>query len=166
MKQLITVRKFLWQTSVWVNGFQQSGPLVEKVWSKAFSSFWPESRILKVLVLGLGCGSATKPLRQKFPNCYITGIEIDPKMIAIGKKHFNLSKIPNLKIILTDAKIFLKKNREKFDLILVDTYLGGTQIFLKNLEKFLTKDGVILVNKLKNLKNEILVVRGKSSVSI
>lgn len=143
----IKVRKFLWQTSVWVGGFQQSGPLVEKLWSDALKN---------VLILGLGCGSAIKPLRKKFPNCQITGVEINSEMIEIGKKYFNLDKIPNLKIIYAPAQKFISQTKQKFDLILVDLYKGGVQEKQKiNYRKILTKNGVVLINHLEGLKNRI-----------
>jgi len=42
---------------------------------------------------------AAKIISEKFPNAKITGIEIDPMMVEIGKKYFGLEKIfnpPNL----------------------------------------------------------------------
>ncbi|MBI3559052.1 methyltransferase domain-containing protein [Candidatus Gottesmanbacteria bacterium] len=155
----IKIKKFLWQTSVWVGGFQQSGLLVEKLWQKALKGLTPPRRgetLINALILGLGCGSAIKSLRQKFPDCQITGVEINPEMIAIGKKYFNLDKISNLKIIRADAKKFVSKTKQKFDLILVDLYKGNVPEKQKiNYSKILTKNGVVLINHLEGLKNRI-----------
>lgn len=152
------VKSFFGQKSVWIGGFQQSGPLVEKLWSEALASFWPESRISKILILGLGCGSVLKPLLKKFPNCQITGVEIDKEMIDIGKKYFNLEKYTNLKIVCDDAKNFCEKTKEKYDLILVDMYKGNvpekSKVYLKNLNK----NGIVLTNHLEGLKNRFSVL--------
>ena len=155
----VKVKKYLWETSVWVGGFEQSGPLVRDIWQKAIKGLPPPGRgeaLRNVLILGLGCGIAAKLLIKKFPQAKITGVEIDPVMIEIGKKYFNLLDI---KIKITDAKKFIKTTKQKFDLILVDTYLGGKQVLLKNLKNVLAKEGVVLVNKLENLKNEVLIFK-------
>lgn len=160
----IKVKKFLWQTSVWVSGFQQSGPLVENLWKKALDVIArnpPAGEVTKqssknVLILGLGCGSSIKPLRKKFPDCQITGVEINPEMIEIGKKYFNLNKISNLKIKICDAKKFVFQTKQKFDLILVDLYKGNIPEKQKiNYSKILNKNGVVLINHLEGLKNRI-----------
>ena len=151
----IKIKKYLWETSVWVGGFEQSGPLVKAVWQKALKNVTiaPKS----VLILGLGCGVAAKLISQKFPNALITGVEIDPVMIDVGKKYFDLGKIKRLKIICEDAKVFLKKNKKKFDLILVDIYIGEKQVLPNNLKFYKKKNGVILLNELKDNKNKILI---------
>lgn len=140
---------------MWVGGYEQSGPLVEEVWKKALKAldFTPKN----ILILGLGCGSAAKVISKKFPTAKITGVEIDPVMIKIGKKYFGLGKIPNLKITCADALNFVKKTKQKFDLILVDVYVGGKQIYPDYLKLHKKKNGAILINKLENNKNTVLV---------
>lgn len=163
----IKVKKFLWQTSVWAGGFQQSGPLVEKLWKNALKGLTLPKQgetLINVLILGFGCGSAIKPLRKKFPDCQITGVEINPEMIKIGKKYFNLNKILNLKIICAPAQKFIFQTKQKFDLILVDLYQGGIREKEKiNYSKILTKDGVILINHLEGLKNRIEYLKMSNS---
>ncbi len=151
----VKVKKYLWETSVWVGGYQQSGPLVKVVWQKALENVTEIPK--NVLILGLGCGIAAKLISKKFPNALIMGVEIDPVMIEAGKKYFDLRKIKNLKIICADAKIFLKKNKQKFDLILVDIYIGEKQVLLNNLKFYKKKNGTILLNELKDNKNKILI---------
>ena len=59
--------------------------------------------IKKILVLGLGAGSIVKVINKYFPKSKITAVEIDPMMVEIGKKHFDLEKARNLEIIIGDA---------------------------------------------------------------
>jgi spermidine synthase len=161
----IKIKKISGEYVVWAGGFEQSGFLVEKLWEKALGNL-PAGKAgvameqcNNALVLGLGCGSILKPLQKKFPKAKIIGIEIDPVMINLGEKYFDLDKVENLKIVCQDAKVFLQKTKQKFDLILVDAYLGEKRVNFNNLKKFLNKNGVILVNKLENLKNETLTIR-------
>ncbi len=151
----IKIKKYLWETSVWVGGFEQSGPLVKAVWQKALKNVTiaPKS----VLILGLGCGVAAKLISQKFPNALITGVEIDPVMIDVGKKFFDLSKIKNLKIVCEDAHNFLKKNKTEFDLVIDDLYLGGkaTAVSIKKLGKIVLKNNL----DTKTLQNTVSVLK-------
>lgn len=146
----VKFRRWLGQGSVWVDGTQQSGQWVEKIWKKGVEKL-PVDRVQNILILGLGCGSAVFPLGKKFPRAKITGVEIDPVMIRLGQKHFGLSKAKNLKIINADAgKITLK---EKYDLVLVDLYRGTTtpvefttKIWLEKCSRLLTLKGIIIFN--------------------
>lgn len=153
----IKIKSFFGQKSVWVGGFQQSGPLVEKLWSKALKTLQglpllkQGEPLRNVLVLGLGCGSVIRPLLKKFPNCQITGVEINQEMIAAGKKYFGLDQYRNLKIVCEDAKIFLKRNKEIFDLILVDMYSGKEKVLIK--EKLTKTGSIIMENCLEKDKN-------------
>jgi len=137
-----------------VGGITQSGGIVEKIWEKALINLHCSLfNIHNSLILGLGCGTVAELLVKKWPKIKITGIEIDPKMIEVGKKYFNLGKISNLKILVKDAIKTI--NIQQFDFILVDLYCGQKfpkeaedERFLKNLKRFLEKDGLIVFNRL------------------
>ena len=76
---------------------------------------------------------------QMFPGVRISGIEIDPVMIDIGRRYFDLDKIPNLKIINADANSWLPTTSPYFDYILVDLYLGDKVPDFVHTKKFLNK---------------------------
>lgn len=138
----IKVVKFQNKISVWAGGFEQSGPLVEKIWKNL-----PTAK--NVLVLGLGCGSILKNLKSKS----VTGVEIDPVMIAIGRKYFNLDKV---NIICGNA--FTLKFKELFDLIIVDMYKSGKIQELIVPTDYLTKNGIIIYNQLDFGKDKVDLV--------
>lgn len=145
---LIRVSKSKGKYSLWVNGFEQSGPVyVAKIWKAALARV--TSKPKSVLILGLGGGTLVSLLSEKWPQASITGVEIDPIMISLGKKYFGLGKYKNLKIVLADARTY--RPARQFDLVLVDCYLGGKKIFPK------TKGKQILFNNLnrESLKNEV-----------
>jgi len=113
-----------------------------------------------VLILGLGAGTVAKILVEKWPGIKITGVEIDPEVIKIGKKHFALDKTPNLKIMVGDGIKAVSHqlsviSHQKYDLILVDMYHGQefpkeaeSEEFLDGLKKILGKNGLIIFNRL------------------
>ena len=69
----------------------------------------------------------------------IIGVEIDPLMLKMGRKYFNLDQIPNLKILNINAKDYLLKTKDQFDFLLVDLYLGDTCPEFLYTPKFLSK---------------------------
>jgi spermidine synthase len=139
-----------------VRRLTQSGPAVEKIWSNVIGKL-SNFQIANCLILGLGAGNAAKIINKYFPKAKITGIEIDPEIIKLGKKYFDLEKIQNLSIIIDDALKIPNSHYplSKFDLVLVDLYLGdcfpkqaeGSQ-FLESLNKILESDGIVIINRL------------------
>ena len=113
------------------------------------------------MVLGVGGGSVVQLIKKYWPKVIITGIEIDPEIIRISYKHFGLDKIANLKIVNTDALDFIIRTREKFDLIIVDLYIGYTRVPIddKNLKKILAGNGIIIFIQLKNGKNTFRIIQ-------
>lgn len=119
------------------SGLTQSGGIVESIWKSTLKQI-KEKEINKILILGLGGGTLAKLLRKKYPKSKITGIEIDPIMIELGKKYLDLDKY-NIDIKIIDAFKFLKKNRSKYDLMIVDTYLGDKVVEFTGLHPAMAK---------------------------
>lgn len=108
-----------------VDGLIQSGEAMIWIWSMAIRNLLPKKFSPKrILLLGLGGGSALFWLRKHFPEAELTAVEIDPVMIKIAKENFGIEKIKNLEIINADALQFIKEQTQKWDLILVDCYQG------------------------------------------
>lgn len=59
---------------------------------------------------------------KKYPQKKIDVVEIDPMVTEIAKKHFDLKKNKNLKIIHEDWRTFLNKNTKKYDVIFWDAF--------------------------------------------
>jgi len=49
-------------------------------------------------------------------------VEIDPTIIELAKKYFNLKSDPRLNIYDEDGRIFLNKNQKKYDVIFGDAF--------------------------------------------
>ncbi len=84
-------------------------------------------RMENILVLGVAGGSVIKTLVGEI-GCKgkITGVEIDPEIIAVANKWFGLDKIENLEIVIDDAFEFVLKTKEKYDLIIIDIFQDAT----------------------------------------
>ncbi len=151
----IVVKEQFGRYTLHVQNLIQSGGIIKGIWKKPLKKVTKAERIL---VFGLGGGTAVQLIKSRFPKAKIIGIEIDEEIIKIGKKYFGLDKVEGLKIVDGDAIKWVRNYQgDKFDLILVDLYLGSEfpeeamgDEFLKKLKKLLLKDGVVIFNWLKN----------------
>ncbi len=84
-----------------------------------FSAFNPD--IKEILVLGSGSGLMAKYLSKFYKDSRVTIVEIDPKVVKVAEEFFDLKSYP-IKIVVSDARVFLAKNSEKYDLIVNDVY--------------------------------------------
>lgn len=99
------------------------------------------------LILGLGGGSVIQTLRSvRAFEGEITAVEIDPVIIDIAAREFNIRADEQTSIACADAYDFVKLNKRKYDLIIVDLFIDNTIP-----EKFLT---LKFWNRLLNLLNE------------
>lgn len=107
-----------------------------------------------ILVLGVAGGSVIKTLTQEIQfKGKITGVEIDPEIIAIANTYFKLNEISNLTIRLEDAFEFVTKTNETFDLIIIDIFQDSTMPaflfeaqFVSRSKELLNPKGFILFN--------------------
>lgn len=74
--------------------------------------------------------------------CPITGVELDGRVIDFAKKYFEIEKYANLKIVQADAFEYVQHCNEKYDLIVIDLFVGDTvpaafssEAFIQNLRK-------------------------------
>lgn len=81
----------------------------------------------KVLVLGGGDGCAVREILKHPEVSSITLVDIDPKMTQLAQTHPALLRInegslnnPKVNIINTDGYNFVEKNRELYDVIIID----------------------------------------------
>lgn len=145
-------------------GISQSGWLVRKIWDVALKKVKEEkASFKKVLILGLGAGSAAELVSHYFPDAEIIGVDKDPLMVNLGRKYLHLANIPKLKIVEADgAKFVGKAKKGSFDLVLADIYVGSqipyqfkAMPFLQSVEKILKPDGVACFNHLySNIEKE------------
>ena len=81
--------------------------------------------IKNILMLGLGGGSISTYLGRFLPEAKIDTVELDPGVIAAAKQHFGIIATPRLRYLDGDGRVFLNRNKARYDLILVDAYHGG-----------------------------------------
>ena len=114
-------------------------------------AYRPEAR--SVLFLGLGGGSAPKRIWRDFPETRSQVVELDPVVAQVARRWFALPESPRLRVAVDDARIWLDRHDERFDLAAVDTFFSDgipfhltTREFVERLHSRLRPGGVVLVN--------------------
>lgn len=109
-----------------LDGYPQSGSGYQRYWKNIFSraliADLPKSS--KMLVLGLGGGDIVKLLTNCQPNFQVTAVEIDQEIAQVAEKYFGIKESRRLRIIIEDAEKYMRANKIKYDLVIVDLYNG------------------------------------------
>ncbi len=134
------------------NTLQYNGP-----WDQFLVSpyFYPDRRpsdIKRVAIVGLAAGTTARQMTAVYGNIPIDGYELDPKIVEVGQKYFDMN-MPNLNIIIGDGRLNLEQSEYKYDIIAVDAYRPPyipphmtTQEFFQIAASHLTDDGVLTIN--------------------
>jgi spermidine synthase len=154
---LRVVRSFGLGTCIQAEGLTQSGGIVESFWKQTLNKIKSNGQDFKdVLILGLGGGTVAKLIHKNWAEAKITGVDIDPVIVELGKKYLDFDE--EIDIRIQDAE---KPIPGKFDLVIVDLYQGDE--FPKKFEnekflKSLTKNKLVIFNRLyyKEKKTEAL----------
>jgi spermidine synthase len=89
-------------------------------------------------------------------------VELDPGITALARDHFGLRDHPRLRIIAEDARTFLNRNTEKYDVILCDAFNSHYAIpfhlttveAVRCIKDAMTPEGVVLINLLSALQGD------------
>ena len=109
----------------------------------------------RALVLGMGGGSSIRSMRLTAPVVWIDAVEIDPKVVEASTRFFGIDAAdPHLRVHVADARRWLSKNRERYDLVQLDVYQGGpyvpfylvTEEFFRLVRSRMNDDGLLMMN--------------------
>lgn len=78
----------------------------------------------RVLILGLGGGSAARLARALAPRATIVGVEREPAVVAAARRHFGLDAL-GVEVVCDDALRLLARERRRFDLVIEDCFVGA-----------------------------------------
>ena len=107
----------------------------------------------KILMIGLGGGAITTYLGRAMPDATITAVELDPAVIAAAKKYFGIRETDHMHYVGRDGRVYLTRHKERYDVIIVDAFLGSyipfhllTKEFYELLKERLAPGGAIAFN--------------------
>ena len=114
-------------------------------------AYRPETK--RVLYIGLGGGSAPKRTWRDFPNVHIDAVELDPEVVDVAYKYFDLPRDPRLEVEVEDGRRFISANEGPWDTIVVDAFYSdaipfhlATREFLELARSRLAPGGTVVTN--------------------
>ena len=118
-KRLLRLNEGVAVHSVW----RRDTVLTGGVWD-AFLALPPllDRPLRSVAILGNAGGTTARALGVFYPQARIDGVELDPAVSRVGRRWFGLDDNPRLTVHDADARPFLRRTDERYDLIVVDAY--------------------------------------------
>jgi spermidine synthase/uncharacterized membrane protein len=108
--------------------------------------------IKSLAIVGLAAGTTARQATLVFGPIDIDGIEIDPAIVDIGQKYFEMN-MPNLNVIVQDGRWGLEHSQKRYNIISVDAYRPPyipwhltTREFFMVVRQHLTEDGTLVIN--------------------
>jgi spermidine synthase len=106
----------------------------------------------RVAILGNAAGTMARAYGKLFPDTVVDGVEIDPELSEIGRRFFDLDN-PRLTLHHEDARPYLRRTDERYDVIAIDAYRQpyipfylSTREFFELCRDRLAPGGVIVIN--------------------
>lgn len=104
-----------------------------------------------ILLIGLGGGTGARTLKNLYPDAQITGVEIDPEVVEVGYRYFNMPK--NINVVIDDGRAYLQRDSKLYDVIIVDAFKFPyvpfqlcTREFFIQLNRHLAEGGAVVLN--------------------
>jgi len=121
----------------------------------------------RLLVLGMGGGGSIFSTRVTAPAIDVDAVELDPKVVEAAQRFFGLNpEDGKLHIHVADARPWLARNQNAYDLVHVDLYQGGpyipfyliTEEFFQAVRAHMASDGLLMMNLFDmGTKRELLI---------
>lgn len=106
-------------------------------------------------MIGSAAGTAMRQYEQVYPGVPVDGVEIDPEIVAIGKRYFGMDKLKYATIHEQDGRTYLKTDGKdkQWSVVGIDAYHQPyipfhltTREFFQEISDRLTPDGVAMIN--------------------
>ncbi len=113
----------------------------------------------KALMIGGGSYSYPKHFLKEFPEASMDVVEIDPELTRISEKYFGLKPDARLGIHHEDARTFLNRTQECYDVVFSDVYKSRSMPFQLTTREAMAKiagrlatDGVLVINTISSVE--------------
>lgn len=114
-------------------------------------AYKPNAR--RVLYVGLGGGSAPKRTWRDFPGVRIDAVELDPEVVDVAYRWFELPRDPRVNVEVEDGRRYLVAEDGPWDAIVIDAFYSdsipfhlATREFLDLARSRLAPGGVLVAN--------------------
>jgi spermidine synthase len=107
----------------------------------------------RVLMIGLGGAGFHRLFTAAFPDALLETVELDPKVVDLCETRLKFHPTDRTPIAITDGRVFVKRNQEQWDWLILDAFRGGyvpphlkTEEFYRECAARLTSRGVFVTN--------------------
>lgn len=116
-----------------------------------------QDRVDKVLMVGLGGGSAQRAFAHYHPDTNVDTVELDPKVKDVAQRFFHVEESETLRIHIGDGRVFVRRSPGGYNAIILDAYTSNrygtfvphhlaTREFFQIASEKLTANGALLYN--------------------
>jgi spermidine synthase len=109
--------------------------------------------IRRVLLIGLGSGTIPKRFTRDYPDLGIDTVELDPAVVDVAKRFFEVREDARQRIVVSDGRVYLRRTDQKYDVIILDAYFAegipfhlATREFLELVRDHLNPGGIVVSN--------------------
>ncbi len=117
-----------------------------------FNSGAAAGKAHSLAIIGLAGGTIARQYTAVYGNIPIDGVEIDPDIVAAGRKYFAMTE-PNLSVHVADGRTFIRVTKHTYDVVAVDAYQQPyipfeltTKEFFQEIRAHLSANGVLCLN--------------------
>lgn len=107
----------------------------------------------RLLMIGLGGGSYVRHLRLLAPQVVQEVVEINPLVVRVCRRFFDLTRRDGLAIHVMDGRRFVQRTPHRYDVVFLDAYDAvdyprhlGTREFFTEVRRTLAPGGVVVAN--------------------
>lgn len=107
----------------------------------------------RVLLIGLGGAGFHRLFAAAFPESLLHTVELDPKVFELAQTKMGFKPTPKTPVTIMDGRMFVKRNKEQWDWLILDAFRGGfvpphlkTEEFYRECAARLNDRGVFISN--------------------
>ncbi len=117
-----------------------------------FNQGFTPQKLHRVCIIGLAGGTIAHQYTQVYGPVAIDGVEIDPAIVDVGRKYFNMNE-PNLHVYEQDGRTFMDTTHQQYDVVAIDAFQQPyipfqltTREFFTEIRSHLSATGVVALN--------------------
>lgn len=107
----------------------------------------------RVLMIGLGGAGFHRLFAAAYPDSLLHTVELDPKVLELCETRMGFKPTDKTPVTIMDGRMFVKRNREQWDWLILDAFRGGfvpphlkTEEFYRECAARLSDRGVFVSN--------------------
>jgi spermidine synthase len=118
-----------------------------------FAALFIQPQPARVLMIGLGGAGFHRLFAAAYPNALLQTVELDPKVFELCQERLGFKPTAQTPVALMDGRLFVKRDKAKWDWIILDAFRGGfvpphlkTEEFYRECAARLADRGVFVSN--------------------